>query len=154
MKSNNQDINKELEQDFPTLARLKKRKQPMFQVPPTYFKELPYEIEQLVAKPTSSYYLTNWLMSWNRTQKVALGMMSLMLVIAGFFWFNLESTTMEQVASLEDIPIELIESYVDENIQDFETELLVSNENEIEDEQVVIEYLLDEIEPELIQESL
>jgi hypothetical protein len=135
-----ENLQKELENHSPFLAKMK-RNDSGFEVPKNYFKNLPDEIiGQLTTdnQPINSKKeaKTSWLtevldnLAWLLQPRPAMAFTSvLLLIFAGLFLLKTQKNTASSV-SLADIPVEDLELYLSENIDEFDTETLVqSDEN-------------------------
>ncbi|HFA51269.1 MAG TPA: hypothetical protein ENJ95_19830 [Bacteroidetes bacterium] len=132
MKNKN-GLKDELRAISPLLSRLKEGKEG-YQVPNDYFKSLPDEVWQKVApeqaeavEPTYSRQsrLTTFLQNFFRP-KYALALASVaLLLVAGFYFMNNENAaTLPPAVALEEISDEALDTYINDNIEDFDEALL------------------------------
>jgi len=139
MKERN-NLEEELREITPFLSTMKKEGDG-FKVPENYFKNLPDEIigqlpadnqNVIVKEGRSGNWFTELLNSinWLLQPRLAMAFGSvLLLVFAGLFLLNSPSE-LEQNISLSDISLEELEMYFEENIDEYDTGILVEG-NEI-----------------------
>jgi len=158
-----EELKQELEKLSPLLNQMKEEGTGM-RVPENYFKNLSNEFFDSL-EPENPVVDTqvkgqvSWIdelinsISWFFQPKPALAFASVLaFVFAAWFVFNQPETSIEQVA-LEDIPTEVLESFLEENIEDFSAEMLVDGNEDVLDENLQEQELYEEYLEELIEEE-
>lgn len=168
---NSEDVQKELQELSPFLAKLKE-KQPSLEVPENYFQALPDQIwEQikLMPQPEQAKSQLGW---WNRLltglqillqPRVAIGLTTfVVLLVAGIFILKPDSSS-DSKGLLAGLSGEEVTAYMSENLHEFDTDLLIEaastypdwsflSGSEFNEEE--IDQLLDEVLKDLDDETL
>lgn len=139
---NKDEIRKELEELSPFLSKMEKKKGG-FEVPANYFKQLPDLImDRIQEEETPSYSVaptTNWLdQIIERIQlllqpQYAMALASVaILIVASIFFFG-QNDNLTNATTLAEVSDDEISSYVMNNVEEFEMDLLM----EVMDEEVL-----------------
>ncbi len=125
------EIRKELEELAPGLSKIK-REQP-FQVPPTYFKELPDEmLEKARQQPTGPAWwstLGEWVSSLLTPQRLAWQLAAIAVVVVAGIWMVRSHQPAEELPSVADLSVEEMQLYVSNNIDEFDVDILLEESN-------------------------
>lgn len=146
---NKDEIRKELEELSPFLSKMKKEKEG-FEVPANYFKQLPDLIMDRIQEEEAPSYstapTTNWLdQIIERIQlllqpQYAMALASVaILIVASIFFFG-QNDDLANATTLAEVSDDEISSYVMNNVEEFEMDLLM----EVMDEEVLEEELENE----------
>jgi hypothetical protein len=146
---NKDEIRKELEELSPFLSKMKKEKEG-FEVPTNYFKQLPDLIMDRIQEEEAPSYstapTTNWLdQIIERIQlllqpQYAMALASVaILIVASIFFFG-QNDDLANATTLAEVSDDEISSYVMNNVEEFEMDLLM----EVMDEEVLEEELENE----------
>ncbi len=124
-------IRKELEELAPRLSHID-RKEP-FQVPPTYFRELPEEImEKARRQPTTSGWVTsviNWITTVLTPQRIAWQLATIAVLIAVGLWLFQSPQQSAALPTIADLSVEEMQLYVTDNIDEFDVDILLEESN-------------------------
>lgn len=137
MKKRSDNVQEELESLSPFLAKLRKE-DPGFKVPEGFFQHLTGEIMEQVrlmpapmvdsgkggAKAWRPPFIAVWRMLRQPGYALALASV-IVLVMAGLFWLRPQPGNYAGSVAWSDISTQEMTEYVEENIQEFELELLV-----------------------------
>ncbi len=147
------EIENELENLSPFLAEMKKKDS--FKVPDNYFAELSANVWEEVKKEKVQTEATpvstspSWLEQMMQSiavifqPRMALSLASVaVLMVAGIFWMN-NQMEVQTIANAEEPTIEEAANYLAENIDDFDTDLLMQIELEESDLVDIYDYDLD-----------
>ncbi len=143
---NKESLRKELEKLSPRLARLKEEPDGM-RIPGQYFEELPdrlmefiqaeTESEPVLAPPPLTTGWAQWIRAWlaplQRPQWAgALALIALLAI--GLWWFRPAAETVSAPADpFAQLAPEEIQVYIEKNIQNFDTDLLLELTDEVDD---------------------
>lgn len=150
-----------------------KNKPEGFEVPKDYFKSLPDEVfAKLNERPkTAVEEKENWFgqliksLQYLFQPKYAFAYATVaLLLVAGFYFLNNPSEPQIQQIALSDISDETLETYISENIDDFDEAILAEqladnierpfNELEIENDEELIDELIDDLNVEDLEDLL
>lgn len=157
------NLEEELREVAPFLSKMKKEGDG-FTIPKNYFSNLADEIieqvsidnqEVVVAKVANRNWLADILnsLNWLLQPRPAMAFGSLLLLVfAGFFLMNLP-TESEKSISLSDISLEELEIYFEENMEEYDTEILVEGNEKLLENGLENENDLDRYFDEIIEES-
>ncbi len=158
------DILQELQQIAPQLAKIEK-KQP-YQVPANYFEELPQAIQKEISLQNQRPKIWEWLYQLIVQPQYRLAVAVFVAVfIAGFYYFNYN--TMNPAPEFNQLALEEMDTYINDNLDDFDESLLLENsmamldestesaveEMELTDEEIE-DYLIDEADDQFLEEEL
>lgn len=133
-----ENLHKELAELSPLLSELRKKKED-YQLPDGYFQQLQANVlEQLkgekpliaIQPPSAKQSVSIWeqiltQLEWLIRPRYAVAFGSVaFLVVASWFLFKSNEKTVDNCATLACVPDTELEQYIEENIEDFETELL------------------------------
>ena len=165
---NKKEIQEELEALAPSFSKMKKEEG--FQVPENYFNDLPNQILEelnLTKEEVSVGEPTNW---WTRIEeslmmllqpRMAVGLASLILLVVSVFYFQDRGSS--EAIPLAELTTSEAETYLLENLDEFEDELLydlvLQNESTIENAEnqqldTYLEEIIDEMDDEMLEELL
>lgn len=129
------DIQQELEVLSPLLFNMKKEEtiQP-FQVPEDFFSNLPdrvleQTVTEQVSKPKPQAFQTWWKTLQNYLDvlfqpRYAVGFATIALLMVAAFYLTSEESMKADMIALEDLSSEEIDTYISQNIEEFQEELL------------------------------
>lgn len=166
---NKDDIKKELEGLAPLLSQLKKKDRG-FEVPTNYFNNLPDTImdrikaeeePQVLRSPAHSLLdrIKDGLQQLLQPS-YSLALASVAILVVAIFLLNPFSQERNSNISLAEVPDEVIADYVYENVDEFEMDLLIevidesAIEEQLQDDQQLDQYYMDEILEDLSDEEL
>lgn len=145
------EIKDELENLSPFLAEMKKKNS--YKVPENYFAELSANVweevqkEKVSTQPTPVATTPNWMEQVMQSiavlfqPRMALSLASVaVLLVAGIFWMNNNPIEVQTVAEGDGLTIEETTNYLAENIDDFDTDLLMQIELEESDITDIYDY--------------
>lgn len=151
----NDNIKKELQELSPLLSNLKEQKMP-FQVPKGYFDTLQDDVwiriqaEQALPQKANQTQASKWastLSAWQVLLSPRLGLTFATLAVvitAGIFWFS--NQAQEDKNPLAALTANEAAAYIQENIHEFDTDLLIEASATYPDLNVMLENNLDENE--------
>ena len=168
MKKNKKEIQEELEALAPSFSKMEKEE--VFQVPENYFNDLPNQIleelnltkEEVKVEEKSSWWtaLMDQVMILLQP-RIAIGLATFLLLGASFFY--LQNQNSENVLPLAELTATEAESYILENIDEFEDELLYEmaleidrTPNDLESQELnnYLEEIIDEMDDDALEELL
>lgn len=163
---NREEIQKELQELSPFLAKLKAQRQEP-EVPENYFHALPDQIwEQIKLQPAPKRIVKQPGIGerfWNVLQlllqpRVAVSLATfVVLLAAGIYFLKPNSTSIVASANEKGLTAEEITNYIDNNIHQFDTELLMQATADLPDQSILpesefSEEEIDQMMKELIQD--
>ena len=163
---NREEIQKELQELSPFLAKIKAQTQEPI-VPENYFHALPNQIwEQIKLQPASERIVKQPGIGerfWNALQsvlqpRVAVSLATFVVVLlAGVYFFKPDSTSVVASADEQELTAEDITNYINNNIHQFDTELLMQATADLPDQSILpgnefSEEEIDQMMKELIQD--
>lgn len=176
MKKERENVRKELKELSPFLSKLKETGRPEgFDVPPTYFRELPDRLLERAKKekrPATSP--TPWLpqlaeaLSWLFQPRYAAGLATVAaLIIAGLLIYDQADAPPSPANMFNALTPEEVHAYIQSNLEEFEEEMVIEAAEEFqelsflpsttlddEDLEEYYEELLRELDEESIEELL
>lgn len=166
---NKKEIKEELEALAPSFSKMKKEE--AFRVPENYFNDLPNQILEelnLERKEVSVGTKTSWWASMMENismlfqPRLAVGFATLLLLVASVFYFKIQGS--DEALPLAELTTMEAESYLLENIDEFEDELLYDlasqteplliEESEDQELNHYLEEIIDEMDDETLEELL
>jgi hypothetical protein len=170
------EIKEELKNLSPMLSQLKEQDDP-FKVPQGYFKQFQEamleqlkEPERNTDKAPTPWSLQNLLdqLTWLFQPRMALALSSvLILLIAGWFLFNKNTSVQSQELNFAALSVEEIQQYIDSNLDDFDEEtvkqiaqddqniqMIPRNGIETEELNRYLDGMMEELDPEDLEELL
>lgn len=133
MKGPDDDVRKELEDLSPRLLRLKEQGTG-FKVPEDYFQHLQAEVlEKIQSKPRTAAP-TNWLSEWREAVQflfqprwaLSLATVAILITVGGVWFFQEQSKTNSSLsAELAKVDRETLNTYIQANLHEFDTETLM-----------------------------
>ncbi len=151
----NNDIKKELQELSPLLSTLKEQQAP-FRVPEGYFDTLQDDVwiriqaEQALPEKAKEAQASKWasiLSAWQvlLSPRLAITFATLTIVItAGIFWFSSQEQEIENPLAM--LTASEAAAYIQENIHEFDTELLIQVSTTYPDLNIILENNLNEKE--------
>jgi len=133
MKGPDDDVRKELEDLSPRLLRLKEQGRGL-KVPEDYFQRLQEEVlekvqqkPQTVAPPSwSSDWWKAWQFLFQPRWALSLATVAILLTVGGVWFFQQESKTSSSLSTeLAKVDRETLNTYIQANLHDFDTETLM-----------------------------
>ncbi|MFN7116770.1 MAG: hypothetical protein ACK4TA_08205 [Saprospiraceae bacterium] len=139
------DIQKELQALSPLLAKLKAKEQKP-EVPENYFQSLPNQVweqiklqpapERPTAKTSAAQHLLNRLQTLLQP-RIAVSLATfIILIIAGIYFIN-PFVNSSEIADNQELTAGEITKYINDNLAQFDTELLMQATSDVSDESIL-----------------
>lgn len=132
MKGPDDDVRKELEDLSPRLLRLKEQ-ETGFKVPEDYFQRLQEEVLEKIQQKPQMAPPTSWLNEWWETLQflfqprwaLSLATVAILAIAGGVWFFQQPKTNSNLSAELAKVDRETLNTYIQANLHDFDTETLM-----------------------------